>query len=161
MGQNTMPLSQQPRHFIVKHDLESLVALPNFIWRTGVTEAPKQFDQVKPGARWIAFAYTSSDKRERPLSQITGFYECTKIGCYREIPLPEKAFEERGWTERKAWMIEGDLYGAQPKQATDVPPIDQLLGRKHFKGQTLVPITADEYEHIRKETLARQINPTT
>lgn len=146
-----MTQSEDRKHYIVKHDLMSLLQLPNFIWRSDMTPdtIPRGFKQVKLGDRWIGFAYTSSDLREKPLSQVTGFFECVTEACYRKVPRQKE----------NAWMIEGKEHGEQPHQPIGIPPIDTVLGRKTFNRATLIPITSDEYEYVRKYSIARELNP--
>jgi hypothetical protein len=150
-------------YYIVKHGLDAFQVMPNFIWRTGERREPRPFKRVQKGDRWIAFAFTTSDLRERPLSQISGFYECTRPARYG--PLPQRAAQSPGGY-KNAWMIEGRPWGKQPVQPVGVPPIDELLqlfnkDRKHFKAQMLVPIKDGEqaFERIRDCTLARELNP--
>ncbi len=135
-------------HFIVKHGLDSLKALPNYVWRTdqGPNECPRGFGQVKLGDRWISFAYTTSDRRERTLSLITGFYECTQEKRYGSIPLTAEKLDEIADGKRMAWLIEGKEYKQQPREPVGVPPIDDLIRRRTFKQATLIPITAEEFE---------------
>jgi hypothetical protein len=59
------------RYFIVKHDLESLVTLPHYIWRIGVSSVkpPQRFDRVRIGDRWVSFAYIDNDRDRRPVSK--------------------------------------------------------------------------------------------
>ena len=59
-------------HYIIKHNLEALEALPNFIWNSAARkcEPPKWYRHLKKGDRWISFAYTSTDSREERLSLI-------------------------------------------------------------------------------------------
>jgi hypothetical protein len=154
---NIMPQSGERKHFIVKHGLDAFQQMPGFIWRTGEGPqyTPHRFDQVKLGSRWISFAYATSDKHERSLSLITGFYECTKTAWYGRIP-PAGVLIADG--ETKAWMIEGRPCGRRLRQPVGVQPIDELLGRKHFKQETLVPITAEEFDHIRTYTVDHQFD---
>jgi len=57
-------------------------------------------------------------------------------------------------------MIEGKRYGEQPGQPVGVPPIDELLRRRTFKGQTLVPIKdGKEFERVRDYTLDHELDP--
>jgi hypothetical protein len=157
-----LSVSDDRRYFFVKHGLDSLRVMPNFIWRTDETDEPRSFKGVKKGDRWVGFAYTTSDSRERRLSQITGFFECAHKSRFGD--LPPKAIDGSGCT--KAWMIEGRRFGEQPRQPVGVPPIDDLLSmggteRRHFKGQTLVPIKGEaEFERIRAYTLRHQLNPS-
>ena len=154
-----MPLFENRKHFIVKHGLDSFKALPNFIWRTGKGEndIPHRFDQIQIGDRWIGFAYTTSDRRERSLSLVTGFYECTHAAEYLDIP---RAGQSCSDGETKAWMIEGQEFGAQPRKGipVGVPPIADLLGRPIWNNQALVPIAADDFERIRDYTRSRQLD---
>lgn len=140
------------QYFIVKHDLASLIQLPNFIWKSeGVSPdvVPHGYNGVKLGDRWFSFAYTSGDQDAQPLSHVTGFYECVAPARYRKIP------RDSG----KAWMIEGKECGEQPRIPVGIPPIDVVLGRRTYRSKTLFPITEDEYERIQKVTLARELDP--
>lgn len=154
-----MPRSKGRNHFIVKHDLASLEALPNFIWNTGESrhQRPRGYGQVKRGDRWIGFAYTSSDRRERPLSLVTGFFECTNEAKYGSIPA--KGRRACLFGESEAWMIEGKARGPQPDRPVGVPPINDLLRKRTFNQATLVSITPDEFEHIRDYVLSHQFDP--
>jgi hypothetical protein len=153
-----MPNSRKRKYFIVKHGLDALTALPNYIWRTGKgpRDRPHRFNQVGEGDRWIAFAYTTSDNRERNLSLITGFYGCTRTASYREIPQKALAVSDG---ENHAWMIEGGEFGTQPKYPVGVPPLAELLGKSTWTNQAVVPITAEDFGRIREYTLRHQFNP--
>lgn len=146
------------KHFFVKHGLDALKALPHAIWRAdkGRDDLPHWFSQVKKGDRWVAFAYTTSDRHERPLSLVTGFYECTKEKEY--VPIPEAALDAadgRKW----AWLIEGTPEGEQPKHPVGVPPINDMLQKSTWNNQAMVPITAADYDRIRRYMLSRQFDP--
>ncbi len=146
------------RYFFVKHGLDALQLMPNSIWNDQEKDEPRGFKGVKKGARWIGFAYTTSDSRERPLSQITGFYECTRESRFGD--LPRKVSEVSG--SKKAWMIDGKPYGRQPRQPVGVPSIEDedLLNRPTFKQSTFVKINnEDEFERIRKYTLEHELDP--
>lgn len=147
---------QERKHFIVKHDLEAFSLLPNYIWRTdkSASDVPRGFANVTPGDRWISFAYTNSDKGERPLSKVTGFFECVGRALFGEVPLPTN-------NPAHGWLIEGRVFDQQPIQPAGVPPIDDLLGRKTFSRLAIVPINAIEFEHIRNYTLTHQLDTTT
>ncbi len=56
-----------------------------------------------------------------------------------------------------AWLIEGKKCGDQPDEPVGVPPIDDLLGRKLWKNQAIVPITAEDFNRIRTYTLDHQL----
>ncbi len=148
------------RYWIVKHGLDSLTALPNYIWRTGERAEPGIFQRVKRGDRWVGFAYTTSDARERPLSLVTGFSECIHESYYGAIP--QRALGPDGYRTpryRNAWMIRGKEYGWQPRAPVGVPPLAKLLDRPLFKQTTLVLIKPEEFEKIRREVRRRELNP--
>lgn len=150
-------MKRRPRHYwIVKHGLDALTSLPNFIWRTGERKEPRTLLRVRRGDRWIGFAYTSSDARERPVSQVTGFRECIRESCYRDIPPKGRALDSY---YKKAWMIEGRRQGWQPRTAVGVPPLEGLLGRRIFRQATLIPISKAEYDSIRREVRERELDP--
>src|SRR5437660_451334 len=75
-------------YFIIKHDLESLLDLPHYIWRTHLDPStpPVRFDQVGVGDRWVSFAFKNNDREERRVSKITGFSECIRTMWYGTIP---------------------------------------------------------------------------
>jgi hypothetical protein len=87
-----------------------------------------------------------------------GFYECTHEAVFRHVPkglpLSDYYWKKEGF----AWMIEGRACGKQPDQPVGVPPIDNLLGRPHFKPEAIVPITAEEFDQIRAYTLSHQFD---
>jgi hypothetical protein len=155
-----MPQSPHDRrHFIVKHGLDAFEILPNYIWRTskGEDEVPHRFKQVRRGDRWVGFAYTTSDNRERPLSRVTGFFECVSEAVYDDLP-PQVAGRLASEGTRRAWLIEGEECGIQPMEPVGVKPIDDILGRTLWKNQALVPITADDFDVVRQHTLSRQFD---
>lgn len=155
-----MPHSPKSRrHFIVKHGLDSFEMLPNYIWRTskGEDEVPHRFNQVRLGDRWVGFAYTTSDKRERSLSRVTGFFECVSEARYDILP-PLAAGLPVSEEKERAWLIEGKACGIQPMEPVGVKPIDDILGRTLYKNQALVPISADDFDIIRQHTLSRQFD---
>lgn len=152
-----MSRSDARKYFIVKHGLDAFEALPNFIWNGIDPERmPKDFGRIKKGDRWIGFAYTTSDARERPLSLITGFFECTREARFGKIP--SKALPVSGGATR-CWLIEGKPCGRQPDQPVGVPPIDDLLNRRTFAQTTLVTVTDKEFKDIRDYTLSHEFNP--
>ena len=109
---------------------------------------PSRMRQVKEGDRWIGFAYIDDEDNRRPLSRITGFFECKAEVVRRRIPL--KPGDPALAGETMAWMIEGEPHGHQSREPIGVPAIDKLLGRRHFKGAMLVPIKAEEFDAIKK-----------
>lgn len=152
-----MSLGGSRRYFVVKHGLDAFQAMPNFIWRTnkGPDDIPHRFRQVKSGDRWIGFAYTTSDNRERPLSLVTGFYECTEKARHDRLP-PEGVAASDGID--LAWLIEGKPFGTQPRNPVGVPPISDLLGKPLWNNQAIVPITAQDFEYIRDYALSHQFD---
>jgi hypothetical protein len=149
---------RDPKHFIAKHGLDAFEAMPNYIWRTGKgpNELPHRFNQLKVGDRWIGFAYTTSDRQERTLSLVTGFYECTSEASFHEIPLSGQAASDG---EKYAWLIEGKPFGEQPSTTVGVPPIDELLGRPTWKNQGIVPISGEDLDRIRRHVISHQFDP--
>lgn len=147
------------RHFIVKHDLQSFEDYPTHIWRTGNGEddKPHRFNQVKLGDRWIGFAYTTSDKRERSLSRVTGFFQCESEADF--VALPPTA-SGRPVSAGRHWLIKGEVFGEQPMNTVGVEPIDEILGKKLWKNQAIVPLTADDFDTIRQHALTRQFDTT-
>jgi len=152
-----MPKIPPRKYWLVKHGLDALTALPHFIWRTGQREEPPRFRSVQKGDRWIGFAYTSTEARERSLRVVTGFQECTKKSSHRDIPAKARALTGSG---KKAWMIEGKNAGPQPAMPVGIPPLTTLIGKEIFHGQALVSIGRDAYERIRKHVLRNQLKPT-
>ena len=145
-------------YFIVKHGLDAFKALPSYIWRTdkGELEKPRGYNQVKAGDRWVAFAYTTSDERERHLSVVTGFFECVEKAKYCDPPLSPTGLPV--W-DTQAWFIEGKPFGDQPKWSVSVKPIGDILPhRKLFNQQAIVRINAEDFEAIRQHTLNRQFD---
>jgi len=147
-----------PKYFIVKHGLDAFKALPNFVWRTGMgpNDVPHRFAQIKAGDRWIGFAYTTSDRRERSLSLVTGFFECTHEVRYGEIPREGRMPDDEA---TKAWMIEGIPHGEQPRHEVGIPPIGDLLQKRLWNNQAIIPVTRDDFAVIRDYTLCHQLNP--
>ena len=146
------------KHFIVKHGLDAFAALPNFIWRTGKAknDIPHRFDQVQVGDRWIGFAYTTTDSRERPLSLVTGFYECEQIAEYGRIPAAGLPTCDG---ETMAWMIEVHKVGEQPRRPVGVPPINDLLCPKRvWNNQAIIPVTPNDFVRIRNYALSHQLD---
>lgn len=152
-----MDASGERKYFIVQHGLDALKALPTFVWRTGLgpRKVPHRFNQVEPGHRWIAFAFTPTDHRENRLSLVTGFCQCTEKACYRSVP--HQARRASGGFEN-AWMIEGKFCGPQPAREVGVPPLPDLLGRPVWTNQAIVPITANDFERIRSRVLNDRFN---
>jgi len=150
-------------HYIVKHDLTSLKAMPHFIWRTDYDQhtVPPRFNQVREKSLWIGFAYTSSDARERPLCLVTGFSECVHPAKFRRVPrsLPRE-LQGDDWARRgHAWMIEGKPWKQQPKEPVGVLPINDILSPKRvWNNQGIIPISSDDFSKIRQHALTRQFN---
>ena len=143
-----MPEAHNAKCYIVKHGLDSFEALPNFIWNTDNPPkvAPHRYTEVRRGHRWIGFAYTTTDSRERPLSLVTGFYECTHEAKYRSIPsagLPVVG-GRKGLDDRRSAV------GRSASGAGSVPPINDLLSPKRvWNDQAIVPISSDTFVRIR------------
>lgn len=145
-----------PRYYIVKHGLDALQALPNYIWRTGERILPRSLGALRPGDKWVGFAYTSDDSRERPLSLVTGFYECIRKARYGRVPKRGLELMSRG---SNAWLVEGRPNGWQPSSPVGVPPISDLIGRPYFRQTTLVEISKQEYDSIRAYVRKNELAP--
>ncbi|MFH1755722.1 MAG: hypothetical protein ABIA59_08470 [Candidatus Latescibacterota bacterium] len=163
-----MSRSEGRNYFIVKHGLADFKLLPGVIWRTnkGKRTIPHRFSEIKLGDVWTEFAYTTGDGRERPLSIVTGFYECTKEAWYDLAPKRARdEYLELKYLWKKpgyAWMIKGKEYGKQPLCPVAVPPISDLLGRRVFTRQAITPgISAREFERIREKTLSLEFDTNT
>ncbi len=143
------------QYFIVKHDLESFTVLPGFIWRTDILppKMPIGFRQINLGDRWIEFAYIEDEHERQSCSLITGFRQCTREKWYGDVP-------SHAW-KGKGWMIEGKKSGDQPRHPVTVPPINELLGYRVVGPRTIIRITREEFERIRKETFRRYLDPNT
>jgi hypothetical protein len=142
------------RYFIVKHDRESFLAIKHHVWRTemGSHEVPPRFDRIRVGDRWVSFAFIDNEQDRRPLSQIVGFSECVRPRKHEPIP-PEILPVCDGETE--AWFIKGQPFGNQPASPVDVLPLREILGRNLFNGQTITPISAEDFELLRQAVFNR------
>lgn len=138
-----------PKYFIAKHDLCSLEVLPRFIWNTEApkTRIPRGYRQIKKGDRWVSFAYTTSDKRERRVSLITGFFECVKEASFGKVsPNPL-------W-KRGAWIIAGKHWGPPLRTPVVIPPVESFLSKRIFNQATINRISRKEFQRI--EAYARR-----
>ena len=145
------------KYWIVKHGFDALQALPHCIWRTGETDEPAVFRRVKKGDQWIGFAYTASDARERALSLVTGFSECTRESAYE--PIPERVRKKICGRHKKAWFIKGEPSGWQPQWPVGVPAIEDLIERNYFRQTTLVEVTKEEFDDVRSKVREREFDP--
>lgn len=147
-------------HYIIKHNLEALEALPNFIWNSAARKEkpPKWFRHVKKGDRWISFAHTSTDNREERLSLITGLYECIREARYGKLT-PRAQAEARH--KHGAWLIEGRPLRIRIDHPIAVPPIDAMLKRRAFNQTTFVPISAIEFYRIKQYVKDHRFDPAT
>ncbi len=145
-----------PKHFIVRHDLKSLMALLGYIWNweDAQDHLPRGYNRVEVRDRWISFAYTTSDRQERQLRQVTGFYECDEKASHQNIPRQGLLAADG---HEQAWLIKGIPYREQPPGPVGVRPINEMLGR--FTRDTIVDISEHEFERIRLETLTNWLDP--
>jgi hypothetical protein len=145
-------------YFIVKHDLRSFLALPGRVWNSEQPsdKPPVGFKTIHPGDKWIAFAYTSSDRREKKVSVVTGFYECVANAKHGE--LTQRAAHESG--QRKAWMISGREHGAALRAPVAIPPLQTFIRRPLFHRRTITRITREDYDRIRRYVRAHAFDPT-
>jgi len=149
-----MTPTHHSKYFIVKHGLDAFKALPNFIWNTSEPKShmPRGYRQIEEDDRWISFAYTTSDNRERPLSHITGFFECTKKAWYGDVP--------RKAHPGSAWMIAGKHYRHPLSAPVVIPPIQRFLSRRMFNQATITQISKKEFERIQNYTSNHRLDPT-
>ena len=146
------------KYFIVKHGLDSLEALPAFIWRTGKEpdDMPRGYDKVGVGDQWIAFAFKDRDEQTRTLSHVTGFYECIATAQYRDIPPQALEISDE---ETKAWMIGGKRVDKALPEHVFIPGIEKVLREADLLSKKLVPrvsiaeISRKQFEAIRRYVL--------
>jgi hypothetical protein len=142
--------SDARNYYIVKHGLDAFEALPNFVWHTGWPESygpPRGYRMLEEGDRWIGYAYTTSDNRERPLSLVTGFYECVKEAWYGDVP--RKA---RHLYTGPAWMIKGRTLGTPLRDPVVIRPIARFLSKPPFSRATITRISRREFEALQSYT---------
>lgn len=138
-------------YFLVRHDLESFKRIPGCIWNSEQSSKtpPVGFRQVQAGDAWIAFAYTTSGKREKTVSLITGFYKCTdRKPRYRKLPPSIAALSHSG----HAWMIKGKNFGAPIGDAVVIPPLSNFLGNRLFNQRTITRISEAQFQAIQSYT---------
>lgn len=145
-------------HFIVKHDLASFQVLPGHVWNS--QEAPDHppigFRQIQKGDRWIAFAYTTNDGRDRAVSLVTGFYETVREMKYGRLTAKAHAQCGRKWW---AWLVKGRPHGKALPDPVVIPPISDFLSKPIFHRRTITRISKKEYESIRRYTIDHQFDP--
>lgn len=141
------------RYFLVKHDLESLLALPHYIWRTGkdTNDVPHRFDEIRIGDRWVSLAFIDNERDRRMTRKILGFSECIQTKWHGPIP-PQALAISNGATD--AWFIRGEPFETQPLAPVDVPRISQILERHPYTKQAVTPITAEEFERLRQSAFS-------
>jgi hypothetical protein len=115
---------------------------------------------------WIEFAYTTGDGRERALSLVTGFYECSVEARYGLVPKRARdEYLEIEYLWKKpgyAWMIKGKEYGKQPLCPVEIPPISDLLGRRIFNNQAITPgISEKDFNCIRDKAFSLEFDTST
>ncbi len=143
-------------YFIVKHDLESLQALPGFVWNSGRSknDRPTGFRMIQKGDRWISFAYTAPDARA--VSLVTGFYKCTQPVRYGKLSPRARAIAENA---SGAWLIKGESLGKPLSDPVVIPPLSRFVKRPMYAAKTITGITRQEFESIRDYTRSHQFNP--
>jgi hypothetical protein len=151
------------RFFIIKHDLRSFQALPGIIWRTDAEASaqPRNFKFVRPGDRWVEFAYINDEEDREPCSFVLGFYECAAEAYHGVVPVSRKTEKwDRSWPGR-AWIIEGRAIEPKLRYApVAVPPINQILGRRVFSRGAIIPgISSDDFQRVVDEAVSRQLDP--
>lgn len=117
--------------------------------------APRGFRQIKAGDRWIAFAYTTSEYRERAVSQVTGFYECFREARYDRLTKKAALDARTQW----AWMVTGRSHGRELAAPVVIPPIQTFIKKKLFHRRTITRVTREEYEKIRAYVHKHRFDP--
>ncbi len=142
------------KYFVVKHDLESFLALPHYIWRTGkpASESPFRFDLVRAGDRWVSFAFIDNERDRGRISQIVWFSECVRAKWHG--PIPKGGLAISGG-ETRGWLIQGEAFGEQPTAPADVPPIAAILGKGVFQQAAIIPIAAEDFDRMRGAAFSR------
>lgn len=141
---------RDPRFFLVKHDLASLLGYPGRVWQTGrgSTDQPLSHRQIQPGDRWVAFAYETREGERDHASLVQGFFRSSGVSQYVRLPnSPE--LSALGYSGARAWVIEGEPDGKQPRQPVLIPPLKALLQRKLFTRSSVVPLKREDYWTIR------------
>lgn len=152
-------MERDRKFFVAKHDLQSFLAWPGVIWRTGEIEFPRALRKMQPGDRWIEFAYVNDESRRERVQQVLGFYQCISLPTKRVLvpPKPRALCPRSKW----AWAIQGRaVRGWQPSYPVTVPSLNRLLGRTCFGPETLTPIKEDEFELIRRRVREFALDPS-
>jgi len=153
-----MPRYPGRNYFIVKHDLASFQVLPGFVWNSHEppSNPPIGFRQILKGDRWIAFAYTTSGAQERAVSLVTGYYQATRKMKYGR--LTAKAHAQCG-RKKWAWLIKSESFGQPLPDPVVIPPISSFLYKKMFHQRTVIRISKEVFNSIRKYTQTHRFDP--
>jgi hypothetical protein len=153
--------TKQTKYFVVRHDLGSLGALPNYIWRTGLRkyEIPHGYRGVTVGSKWVSYAYEGDGYSSDRLRYVTGIYSCIKP--YHFGPIPLSSSDRREWSIRAslAWLIKGAPVGKGLRHWVLVPSINRFFDTKKYNAVAITPITRNEYERIREYVFSHQLSP--
>ncbi len=152
-----MSAPEERNYFIAKQDLLAFEAWPGHIWKFQ-ENPPPLFQTIKKYDRWLSFAYISEEDIDHPQRRlVTGFYECiTPAYLDSKIYVPNYQ-PSRG----KGWVIVGKKIFGFPQQPVNIPPIDTVLNRRTKRQGTLIQISADEFEKLKKAVEDRELNPET
>lgn len=152
-----MPRYKGTNYFVVKHDLASLQLFPGRIWNSDRSKPtappPRGFRQVEKGDRWIAFAYTKGDAKEKPVSEVTGFYECvSRQPSYKNLPARVSAASG----SKMAWVLDGEVHGRELPDPVAIPSLGYFLGEGVFHRKTVLRISKEQFLAIKRYVLAHR-----
>jgi hypothetical protein len=156
------PMKTNPiKYFVVRHDLGSLGALPNYVWRTGLRkyEIPHRFRSIAKGSKWVSYAFEGDGHSSDRLRYVTGIYSCTKPCHYGPIPLSASKRREWAVNASAAWLIKGSPVGEKLRHPVLVPTINHFFDSKGYDAVAIRPITKQEFDRICKYVFSHQLPP--
>jgi hypothetical protein len=148
--------ARDPRFFLVKHDLASLLGFPGRVWQTGrrSSDQPRSHRLIRPGDRWIAYAYETREGERDHASMVQGFYRSTGASAYVRLP-KTRELSALGNAGTMAWVIEGEPDGKQPTRPVLITPLKALIKRRLFTRSSVIPLKRDEYWVVRDSVNTR------
>lgn len=150
------------KYFVIRHDLASLDALPDFVWNTacGKHKIPHRYKEITEGSKWVSYAYKSTDYSGDRLRYVTGFYSCVQPFQFAPIPLsPSDLLKLDPKCPVSAWLIRGEPDKLKLQNRVLVPSIDYFFDTRKFSRQAITPITHKEYERIYNYVFNHQLSP--
>jgi hypothetical protein len=146
------------KYFVVRHDLGSFGALPNYIWRSRRYPVPYRFKSVIVGSKWVSYAFEGDGHSSDRLRYVTGIYSCTKP--YRHGPIPLSTSKRQEWsTGKSAWLIKGAPVGKKLRHWVLVPSINHFFDSKGYDAVAIRPIKKAEFDRICRYVFSHQLPP--